>query len=119
AEGEAGLVPSGPLADGKLTLAELREVTFKTASARPERQFEDGSVCATGPFGPTPIQWTQVPPEYPEYIHIGYGAVDNPSRALAFQVLRGERPLPDRSRTDTYFALDDTARRALHQVYRG
>lgn len=123
ARGRAGVVPDGPLADGKLTLQEWKELTFATATRRPAGQHEDGPPCdafsAGGPpYIPTPIKWKQVPDGYPEYIHIGYGAVDDPARSLAFKVLRGLEPMPDRTATDTYFALDGVARSALHQVYR-
>ena len=45
ARGPAGLAKKGPLKDGKFTLDEWKEVLFKTATARPKRQYEDGSVC--------------------------------------------------------------------------
>jgi hypothetical protein len=111
------LPDAGPLADGTLTLAEWRDVTFDTATERPVRQQDDGPPCGTGQYGPTPVLWEDVPPEYPEYLHIGYGAVDRPSMALAFEVLRGEQALPDRSDTDQFFTLDDAARSALHTVW--
>ena len=119
AEGPAGLVASGPLADGVFTFAEWKRVLFTTATPRPARQFEDGPTCAAGQFGPTPVQWTSVPPEYPEYLHIGYGAVDRPSIALAGKVLRGEAAVPTRAATDQYFALDNEARKASYTVFKG
>ena len=119
AKGRAGRVKKGPLADGKFTMTEWKNVLYKTASARPKAQFEDGPPCATGEYGPTPVKWTDVPSEYPEYIHIGYGAVDAQSNGLAFRVLKGTAELPDRSDTDAYFEMDRQAREALHQVFRG
>lgn len=119
ASGAAGVVASGPLADGTFTLAEWKRLVFTTATARPVRQYEDGPTCATGQFGPTPVQWKDVPAQYPEFLHIGYGAVDTPAVDLAGKVLRGEAPAPDRARTDQYFAADAAARGALHQVFRG
>lgn len=116
-------VTEGPLADGVFTLDEWKELVFKTATERPERQYEDGSICdAVGGlvlYSATPIAWQDVPESYPEYVHIGYGAVDNESRDLAFQVLRGEAPLPDRAETDAYFARDAQVRGTLHDVYSG
>lgn len=114
---------NGPLADGQLTLAEWKTLVLKTATARPKRQYEDGSVCepTAGPFGPiygsTPVQWKDVPAAYPEFLQIGYGAADNESRTLAFSVLRGSAPLPDRARTDSYFLADGAARSALHGAF--
>ncbi|MFN2526277.1 MAG: S8 family serine peptidase [Actinomycetota bacterium] len=123
ASGRAGLVAEGPLADGVFTLEEWKEVTYRTASARPEGQREDGSVCSGGAgyviYDSTPVRWEDVPAEYPEYLHIGYGAVDAQSLQLAFSVLRGVEPVPDRGETDDYFAMDAQVRGALHAVYRG
>jgi hypothetical protein len=122
AQGPKGLVPDGPLADGEFTLEEWKEVLFKTATPRPERQHEDGSVCDSpldAPYNTTPVKWTDVPAGYPEFLHIGYGAVDDPAVKLAFDVLAGKEPMPDRTTTDQYFALDAAARAALHDVYDG
>ncbi len=118
AEGQAGLVTSGPLVDGKLTMAELKELVFKTATMRPKRTFEDGSVCSlTAGFDPTPLQWEDLPDTFPEFLIIGYGAVDDQALRTAFKVLHGQEPMPDRTRTDAYFTVDNAARTALHQVY--
>jgi hypothetical protein len=119
ASGPAGLVPSGPLADGVFTVAEMRTVLLKTATARPAAQSEDGPTCGAGPYMPTPVKWTDVPAEYPEFIQIGYGAVDRVAQALAVRVLTGEASLPNRSTTDQYFVADDTVRRTLQPVWDG
>jgi hypothetical protein len=121
AKGAAGLVPSGPLADGVFTKDEWRDVVFKTATARPTAQYEDGPACGAGgaPYNETPVKWTDVPAQYPEYVNIGYGAVDRPSLALASKVLLGQSALPARTDTDTYFAAEGTARGALHTVFKG
>ena len=119
ARGRAGLVSEGPLKDGKFTLAEWKEVLYKTASERPETQKEDGPPCEAGAYAPTPVKWTDVPDEYPEYAHIGYGAVDAQSHTSALKVLRGSAKMPDRSDTDRYFTLDRQAREALHEVFKG
>lgn len=118
ARGPAGLVPAGPLKDGVLTLAEWRELVLKTATARPTKQFEDGPPCPADLYMPTPLKWTDMPPDYPEYTTIGYGAVDDPAVATAFAVLRGA-PLPDRTRTDEHFAQDAALRAALHEQFTG
>ncbi|HLE46773.1 MAG TPA: hypothetical protein VI818_00635, partial [Candidatus Thermoplasmatota archaeon] len=61
--------------------------------------------------------WKDVPAPYPEFTHIGYGAVDNQSRDLAFGVLAGSKPLPNRERTDQYFMVDAPVRANLHTAY--
>ncbi|MGH2712090.1 MAG: S8/S53 family peptidase [Actinomycetota bacterium] len=119
ARGPAGLVPSGPLADGLFHRDELRAVLQKTATERPAAQSEDGPVCGAGPYMPTPIKWTDVPAQYPEYIQIGYGATDRVAQALAVRVLKGEVPLPDRSDTDLYLGEVYKVRQVLHTVWDG
>jgi hypothetical protein len=119
AEGDPGAIDSGPLADGVLTMEEWKRLTYVTATPRPVRQHEDGPPCGPGPYGPTPILWKDVPDEYPEFLHIGYGAVDGPAVELAGKVLRGEAAAPARDRTDQYFALDHEVREATHPVWRG
>ncbi len=119
ASGDAGLVPSGPLADGMFTEDELRAVLLKTATARPGVQWEDGPVCTDPATAPAPVKWTDVAPGYPEFIQIGYGAVDRVAQGLALRVLKGEVSLPDRATTDQYFAVDDQVRRTLYPVWSG
>lgn len=119
ARGPAGVVAEGPLADGVFTLAEWKRLLFVTATPRPERQPEDGPPCglSRGQYNELPVRWVDVPPEYPEYVQIGYGAADGPAKALAAQVLRGEVPAPDRSMTDTYFAADHRVRSTMYDVF--
>jgi hypothetical protein len=122
AQGPKGLVSDGPLTDGRFTLDEWKEVVFKTATPRPKRQHEDGSVCDQPldvPYNSLPIKWEDVPEGYPEFLHIGYGAVDAEAISLALKVIGGRESLPDRSTTDQYFELDAIARAALHDVYDG
>ena len=121
ARGPSGLVKKGPLEDGRFTLEEWKEVLFKTATPRPKPQKEDGSVCGplTAPYNSSPIMWEQVPEGYPEYLHIGYGAVDKPAMRLAVKVLGGIADLPDRSATDAYFEIDRMIREPLHDVFDG
>ncbi len=119
ARGPAGIVDKGPLADGKLTLNEWKTLVFKTATPRPKRQHEDGPTCNPGLYGPTPIKWEDIPREYPEYVHIGYGAVDEPAYRLAKKVLAGRKELPARSETDAFFAGDRRVREATYPIFSG
>jgi hypothetical protein len=122
ARGPAKQVRSGPLADGRLTLGEWRRVLLTTATARPQASPDDGPPCVAegaGIYSATPVEYSTLPPEFPEHLLVGYGAVDPPALARAAAVLRGRAPLPDRARTDEYFARDAQLREALHQVFRG
>lgn len=116
-------IAGGPLADGRFTLEEWKEVLFKTATSRPRGQKHDGRVCGLVEglllFSSTPVRWEQIPEGYPEFLHIGYGATDDVSMDLASDVLSGKANLPDRSRTDAYFEIDESVRTALHGVFRG
>jgi hypothetical protein len=118
AHGDAGLVSSGPLADGVLTLSEWKRLALASASPRPEAQSEDGPVCALPSedafFGAVPLAWKDVPQGYPEFLQIGYGALDRRAEALAGSVLRGETAMPDRSLTDAYFAAVAVGNGALY-----
>jgi hypothetical protein len=119
ARGTPGLVSSGPLADGTFTKDEWKRLVYVSATPRPTAQYEDGPPCGVEwtPYNPTPVKWSDVPSGYPEYVQIGYGAVDRPSIALAGKILRGEAAAPDRSATDQYFVVDGTARRATYEVW--
>lgn len=123
AEGAAGLVESGPLVDGVFTFAEWKRLVLVSASARPEAQVEDGPACAlpseSGFVGATPVAWKDVPPGFPEFLQIGYGAVDRNAEALAGAVLRGEVPAPDRTVTDAYFLGVGAANDALYLHFSG
>lgn len=122
ARGRATGMTKGPLADGRLTLGEWRRVLVTTATTRPKASPDDGPACAEeglGVFSTTPVEWSQVPPSFPEHLLIGYGVVDPPALARARAVLRGTAPLPDRARTDEYFARDAQARAAAHGVFAG
>jgi hypothetical protein len=118
ASGPAGLVKDGPLKDGKFTLEEWRRTLYVTATPRPKATKEDGAICDTlsAPYSSTPVKWEDVPDEYPEFLHIGYGAIDGESHALAMKVINGAAP-PDRSRTDQYFAVDHQLRTAMYEVF--
>lgn len=121
ARGPRGLVPDGPLADGKLTLEEWRRLLFVSATPRPEAQHEDGPVCtpqqALYVYSTTPLEWSDVPEDVPAWVNAGYGAVDGASLRRAAAVLRGDREPPDRSDVDAYFEAERKVRETTHQVY--
>jgi hypothetical protein len=119
AQGPARGITKGPLADGKFTLEEWRRALYTTATPRPKGQHEDGPPCGPldTPYNATPIKWTDVPDGYPEYLHIGYGAIDSDSMKLSVDVLRGAKEMPDRAQTDQYFEQDAAARAALYEVW--
>lgn len=127
----------GPLSDGKLTLAEAHALVRHAATARPAEGPHDGwahwtaEPASPGPsageiatFGPganpfcqgcvsAPVPWSAVPAHVPAYAHLGYGAIDDASAALAGAVLRGEAPEPARHVEDTLYAQDQAVRGAL------
>ena len=119
AKGPKGLVPDGPLADGKFTLEEWKRLLFVTATPRPEAQHEDGPPCGVIEgavvYTAPPVKWSDLPPDYPEYLNIGYGAVDDPAVDLALSVLRGRELAPDRSETDGFFDTEGSARALLYE----
>lgn len=121
ARGPAGLVKDGPLEDGELTLEEWKRLLFVTATPRPEGEYEDGPPCdvvaGAGLFSATPVLWRDVPSEFPEYLLIGYGAVDRRAMNLAVSVLRGTKEAPDRSTTDEYFAVDRQVREETYPIW--
>ncbi|HEV3232143.1 MAG TPA: hypothetical protein VG245_07800, partial [Candidatus Dormibacteraeota bacterium] len=133
ARGPAGLVAKGPLADGDLTLQELRDILEKTAQTRPQQGRDDGllspvasgQVSDFGTFGiganpfcqlcfSLPLTWSQIPPG-PAYPQLGYGGVNEYSLATAFRVLRGETDLPSRAAEDSFMALDTQIRQSVIQ----
>lgn len=112
----------GQLANGRLTVAEWRRVLLTTATTRPKASPDDGPPCAEeglGAFSATPVEWSQVPETFPEHFVLGYGVVDPPALQRARAVLKGAAPLPDRPRTDDYFARDAQLRAAAHAAFRG
>lgn len=130
AQGPAGLVEDGPLADGDLTLSELRAVLTRTATPRPTEGPDDGVAhwMGTGampeptdlPQNPycvgcwtAPVKYSQLPDGPFLVAHAGYGAVDPGSVELAKSALRAETPLPERAVEDAFFAADQTVRGAL------
>ena len=118
ARGPAGLVPTGPLADGVLTTAELKEVLFRTADARPDRTDDDGTPCSLlGTHNTYPVEWSAVPDGPAAVQLVGYGALTKPTAAHAAAVLRGEAPLPARTVEDLWFEADRHARGGFHLAY--
>jgi Subtilase family len=128
ARGPAGAVPSGPLADGRFTLAEWRAAVLHVATPRPVAQPEDGPPCEaivgysgagvtpTALYYPTPVRWSDLSPAFPGYLLIGYGALDRPAQRLASAVLRGAQPLPARPEVDAFFAGVAPAESAVHAL---
>ncbi len=135
AEGASGLVPAGPLADGKFTLGELKEVYKKTAEARPvvtSTTADDGLIHWTAKPGTVPRDpwlgdnpycvgcWTSPVPlsSIPTTVNlaylIGYGAVTSSGQQSAFHVLWGDSALPNRSAEDGFFAAEGILRGALN-----
>jgi hypothetical protein len=131
AKGGAGVVAKGPIADGVLTLDELRTLLLRTAEARPAEGRDDGLVHWSGeprapelqPFGPganpfcqgcetLPVEWTTVPEGADLYPLVGYGAVNERSIALAVNVLRGITAMPERPEADQAYEADQEFRRA-------
>jgi hypothetical protein len=76
-----------------------------------------GESTTVGPYNATPVKWTDVPDEFPEYVQIGYGAVDDPAVNLATKVLAGKAAAPDRSDADAFFEKDRALREALYEVW--
>lgn len=124
---------TGPLRDGDLTLGEFRALVKHTAEARPGVGRDDGWIHWAGdprapdvlPWGPggnafcqgcwtLPIDWADVPSDFPAYASIGYGAANERSLALAIEVLRGGREQPDRSGVDEFFETEGEVREVVH-----
>jgi hypothetical protein len=132
ARGPKGRVDSGPLADGKFTLAEFRNLFFHTAEARPRKGRDDGEIHWAGaprapellPYGPganpfcllcttTPIPWSAVPEAADAFQMIGYGAINERSVKLAIGVLRGDAKLPPRPAADAQYQADQALRETI------
>jgi hypothetical protein len=133
AEGSANAT-LGPLADGKLTLGELKAVLLHTANPRPpitSQTSDDGLLHWTATPGDTPTDpwlgdnpyclacWTspvplsQIPSQISLVASIGYGAITTASVRNSAQVFSGQLPMPERTVEDQYFAVDHELRTLL------
>jgi hypothetical protein len=132
AKGKNPHIKSGPLADGVLTLDELRTLLLRTADPRPKAGPDDGLIHWMGdprapdhteygaggnPFcaGCTtlPAQWSSVPAGVDQYADIGYGGIDASTLDHAIDVMSGEKPMPQRPTEDADYALDQQARAGI------
>lgn len=100
AQGEPGLVPDGPLADGALTLTEFKHLIYATSLPVPKNDESDGKKCV-GLAGGFP-GGEALPPALRFPIH-GYGEVNKDSIAAAIAVLHGESPMPERPEDDAQY----------------
>ncbi len=129
AQGSASLVHAGPLADGNLTLDELRRVLFTTAQLPPQQGPHDGDAHWTAdPSNPpvgstnpaqnpycglcwtTPIPYEEIPEDVPPYAYTGYGAITPASLEASLDVLAGSMEEPARDDADAFYELDQSAR---------
>lgn len=127
--GHARGVRKGPLDDGLFTVAELKNVLFHTAQARPVEGRDDGLIHWGGEprvpdypqYGPganpfcigcttMPIPWAAIPENASAYQFIGYGGINEHSVALAKKVLRGKAAVPERPDEDAQYELDQQIR---------
>ena len=95
---------AGPLADGRLTAAELHEVVRRTANPMSHPSRWDGTLGV----GCIP----QVVTGAAAYPKIGYGEVSEHTAGAALAVLLGQRPAPVRPEEDQMYALSEELRRA-------
>jgi hypothetical protein len=93
---------TGPLADGRLTAAELHEVIRKTANPNPHASMWDGSqgTCVPQPAA-LPFSF------YPK---MGYGEISEHTLPNALAVTLGAAPMPSRPVEDAFFAASEAAR---------
>ncbi len=98
---------TGPLADGDLTIDELKDVLFHTALSPPTIDPSDGDACQSRVPIPEGTSGAQLFP------FIGYGEVNNKSGHHAIQVLMGEADMPARPEEDDLYARDQQARRQM------
>lgn len=97
---------SGPLADGRLTAAELHEVVRKTADPNPHASKWDGErwfMCVPQPVD-SPVS------VYPK---MGYGEVSEHTLGAALDVLTGSASLPERPVEDAFFNASEELRAIL------
>lgn len=111
-------IGDGPLADGLLTMAEVKRAVFATADPRPAATPEDSTTCdITSLYGPVPVGWTSVPAGAAQMPLIGYGAVTRRTGDAAIATLVGEAQTPERPVEDAFFAADDDARAVTYAAW--
>lgn len=91
---------TGPLADGRLTAAEVREVVRKTADPMSHPSRFDGTAgleCVP--------QVTAGP-----YAKMGYGEVSEHTIGTAVDVVLGRKPLPERADADPFYTASEALR---------
>ena len=95
----------GPLADGRLTAAELHEVVRKTADPNPHASKWDGgmSICVPQPAA-LPFAF------YPK---MGYGEVSEHTIGAALDVAMGRAALPERPMEDSFYDVSEQLRHAF------
>lgn len=102
AQGEAGLVADGPLADGIFTLTELKQTMYLTALAVPTDDESDGDKCNPLAGGFPGGENLPAAARFP--IH-GYGEINHASIEAAIAVLKGDAPMPARPDDDAAYAM--------------
>jgi hypothetical protein len=132
--GSPNMVKKGPLKDGLLTLAELKDIFFHSAEPFPAQGRHDGKIHWAGDprapdnveYGPggnpfcvgcttTPVPWSSLPDEADgsAYTFVGYGGINERSIALGKKILRGKADVPERPAADAQYELDQQVRTAF------
>ncbi len=96
---------TGPLADGRLDVAELHEVIRKTADPNPHPSRYDGTSYVPGMCIPQPVDSPQA-----VYAKMGYGEVSEHTFPHALAVLAGREPMPERPDEDRWYELSEQLR---------
>lgn len=100
AQGEAGRVKDGPLADGYFTLQEFKDVLYHTAKWDGSEDPSDGNACAVVGGG------TIAPGSLPRDVVVqfqGYGEVNLVTLPDAIAVLAGDQQNPVRTTEDMWY----------------
>jgi hypothetical protein len=101
AQGEPGVVASGPLADGFFTLQEFKDVLYHTVKWDGSEDPSDGTACAVVGGGTVP------PGSLPRDVVVqfqGYGEVNLVTLPDSIAVLRGDMQIPVRPQDDMWYA---------------
>ena len=102
---DAARPAEGPLADGRLTAAEVHEVVRKTATPNPHASMWDGG---QGNCIPQPAALP-----FANYPKMGYGEVSEHTIAAALDVAMGRAPMPARPYEDQFYAASEQLRRSI------